>query len=862
MFKYIFLITIFCSVICSQVKITGGRLFGGKIIASSSRYDTTIIALPSSSRTSYFPVVEQTTHGTNYYYASSDNGGNDANSGLTPELPKATLPFNNSTFMNALQPGDSVLLKRGSEWASYNDFVGNVVGTTSGRIVFGAYGTKGTEIKNGVYDNDPYIHASRMNMSGAHWNLQNIIFDDFTIRASVWSAGSSSPYPPYDNGIEVSTVAYFARLNITAYFNYDVKILRCTFNENLAVQNRTHPSHIPLDNLSSGLKNLGNISQLEIGYCYFPDTQTWGEDRMALGLVGDSLWIHHNTVFGALDNILDLGSGNFHVIECNYFVRSLQSVVKIHSQGGWADSIIFRFNICVTEGASYALAFENCSNVNIYNNTLVGKFWGLAFWDRDRFRLEAYYGTTKHCKIFNNLIKGAIYIGGQWRNEMIIATDKFKWDTVYTFSSYTSTTSDIAYISVTDFGKFTGYLGIGMASGDTLHKYNHFFSNTYDQDYNVRYAQTGDFPNQNGATNNDYSLTDNTHWLRSHSGETTRSSIAFSNDQSEDLTVPTTFANSGDYSLTAGSADINSGTDLVNPSWTSYIPLLDYNGNNIKISTVSRGALQAAGTEPDTDSGLGGYDTLIVDKLAPNTPHSVVATAFLADSVVITYKQGDTFDSVQVKRDGVRISSYVGNYKSKYVDTSIEGDNIYTYQIVGFRGGVSKASVTDTAWVKSQTVEPEVFITDYINPSSTGEDYNQWSDATDAYSVNSQGAYPNANNEQQDYHNYSFGISSGTPIGIEVKLVLNSWTNGTTSTIGVELSNDGGSTYSSTGYSASNSTTSWNEYTLGGSTNLWGLSWTSGSFSISNFRLRVKGVAGDDNPTLDAAQVRVYYTQP
>lgn len=546
----------------------------------------------TTSTNSYFPVIAQTADGTNYYYASSDNGGNDANNGLTPSTPKATLPFKNATFMNALQPGDSVLLKRGSEWSSYNDFTGTVNGTPSGRIVFGAYGTKGTEIKPGVYDNDPYIHASRTNMNGSYWNLESIQFDDFTLRASSWSAGSSSPYPDYDNGIEVNNAPYFARLNITAYFNYDVKILNCTFYENFSIQNRTHPTHLPLDNITSELKGLGNISKLELGGCYFPDTQTWGEDRMAFGLVGDSLWIHNNVAFGALDNVLDLGSGKFHVIENNIFARALSSVVKVHSQGGWCDSIIVRFNIFVTEAASYPLVFENCRNIYTYNNTLVGKYWGFAFWDRDRFRLEAYYGTTKHCKVFNNLVKGAIYIGGQWTNEMIVSDNKFKWDTVYSFTNYTSTTSDIAYLPVTDFGDFTGYLGIGLASGDTLHKYNDFTSNTYDQNFYVRYAETGDFPNQDGATNNDYYLNNNTYWLRSRSGETARSSIAFVDDNSDDLTVPTTFANYGDYSLEVGSPDLGTGRTVIMPSWTSYLPTTDYFGNTINYTTPNRGAIQ------------------------------------------------------------------------------------------------------------------------------------------------------------------------------------------------------------------------------------------------------------------------------
>lgn len=144
-------------------------------------------------------------------------------------------------------------------------------------------------------------------------------------------------------------------------------------------------------------------------------------------------------------------------------------------------------------------------------------------------------------------------------------------------------------------------------------------------------------------------------------------------------------------------------------------------------------------------------------------------------------------------------------------------------------------------------------------PTSTGEDYNQWSDATDAYTSNNTGAYPDVDNEEQDYYGYSFNLPTGIDIfGVEVVVRMNSY-SGTSATIGVEISADGGATYSTTGYSVTSASTGFANTTLGSSTDLWGLSLTGTSFSASNFRLKVKGIAGGDNPTLDYASVNVYY---
>lgn len=159
------------------------------------------------------------------------------------------------------------------------------------------------------------------------------------------------------------------------------------------------------------------------------------------------------------------------------------------------------------------------------------------------------------------------------------------------------------------------------------------------------------------------------------------------------------------------------------------------------------------------------------------------------------------------------------------------------------------------------TVTYTTTTTDYKYPNSTGEDYNQWSDATSAYSSDDDGSYPNANNEQQDYYGYAFGIPAGAEIlGIEASLKFVSYEGGgATSTIGIEISNNGGSTYSATSYQVSTTSTTFVTQAVGGASSLWGLTWTPTALSTTNFRARVKGLAGNDLPTLDYIAFRITY---
>ncbi len=144
------------------------------------------------------------------------------------------------------------------------------------------------------------------------------------------------------------------------------------------------------------------------------------------------------------------------------------------------------------------------------------------------------------------------------------------------------------------------------------------------------------------------------------------------------------------------------------------------------------------------------------------------------------------------------------------------------------------------------------------SPSATGEDHNQWSTPSSAYASNNDYAFEDTLNHKQDYYNFTFGIPSGATInGIEVKLEAKDQEIAT-GVIGVELSHNGGTTYTSSGKDTGTLTGSDAVYTLGGSSDTWGRSWSDTEFSNTNFRLRVN--ADTLYLWLDHVQAKVYYT--
>ncbi len=114
------------------------------------------------------------------------------------------------------------------------------------------------------------------------------------------------------------------------------------------------------------------------------------------------------------------------------------------------------------------------------------------------------------------------------------------------------------------------------------------------------------------------------------------------------------------------------------------------------------------------------------------------------------------------------------------------------------------------------------------------------------------------------YYDYGASIPVGSSIsGIEVR--LDAWADSTTGSpfMCVELSWDGGATWTATKNTATLGTAE-ATFTLGTTTDTWGRTWASTDFTNANFRVRITNVAGNTarDFRLDWAAVQVSYVAP
>ncbi|GAG31790.1 unnamed protein product, partial [marine sediment metagenome] len=145
------------------------------------------------------------------------------------------------------------------------------------------------------------------------------------------------------------------------------------------------------------------------------------------------------------------------------------------------------------------------------------------------------------------------------------------------------------------------------------------------------------------------------------------------------------------------------------------------------------------------------------------------------------------------------------------------------------------------------------------SPGSTGDDHNDWSDPTKAYSKNNDWTMSGtASTEYQDYYNFGFGVPVGAIIdGIEVRYYIKS--QYTFWLIRTALSWDGGSTYTSSQDSGQDSGEKY--YTEGSDSDNWGRTWDASEVSNTSFRVRMDNGPSRYGDMVDHIEVKVYYTE-
>jgi len=139
-----------------------------------------------------------------------------------------------------------------------------------------------------------------------------------------------------------------------------------------------------------------------------------------------------------------------------------------------------------------------------------------------------------------------------------------------------------------------------------------------------------------------------------------------------------------------------------------------------------------------------------------------------------------------------------------------------------------------------------------------GANSGSWQSGANAYDQ-VDGTYATTSSAvTHNFTDYGHGILGSDEInGIEVRLEV----SGTTAAgnIGVELSWDGGSSFTTSGKVTPTLTTTDSVVVLGGSSDLWGRVWSADELSDVNFAVRLTGAPDTNEIRLDALVVRVYH---
>jgi len=188
----------------------------------------------------------------------------------------------------------------------------------------------------------------------------------------------------------------------------------------------------------------------------------------------------------------------------------------------------------------------------------------------------------------------------------------------------------------------------------------------------------------------------------------------------------------------------------------------------------------------------------------------------------------------------------------------------------GFGFYISQSNNPDNTF----TSAPSFANTGYLRPSAqaatSGGDNNGFElDPTDAY-TDADGYASNINGALDSHLYYDYGVSlpSGSMInGIRVR--VDWWLDGVggDNSLGVQLSSDGGASWTALKVDATE-TTSEHTAILSGAADIWGRLWTGDDLSNANFRVRLtcncSGGAECDGRDyyLDWVVVNVFYTPP
>ncbi len=298
--------------------------------------------------------------------------------------------------------------------------------------------------------------------------------------------------------------------------------------------------------------------------------------------------------------------------------------------------------------------------------------------------------------------------------------------------------------------------------------------------------------------------------------------------------------------ITAQSGSVTRG------EWITIFP--DPNGGAAQLSTLTTGTGSATG-------GTSISGTVTLSKAAPSGGASVTLSTSNSSAAqvppIVTVPAGQSSASFTITTSAVAANTSVtitGTYgvsRSATITVLAGGGGGGTGN-TGLRGPTANAADSGGDGNGFQS-----------NPTNAYTDNSSSAVDTDSGTVSSTSC-SSTGRDRHRFFNYGITIPAGASVkGIEVRLDARADSTSGTPRMCVELSWDGGATWTAAQVTSTLST-SLATRTLGGTANTWGRSWTAADLSNANFRVRVTNVASSTSRdfTLEWIAVRVTHSTP
>jgi PKD repeat protein len=352
---------------------------------NSVTHDVTVTAPPP-------PVVS--------YYV--DCAGSDSNNGLSSSTPWRTLAKAN---LAALQPGESLLLKRDCTWNE--QLVAGWTGTSTNPVLIGAYGT----------GSDPLIQRdaqgtstsmSDVSVSGSYQTIEHLrvkIVNPRLDSACLQTDGSAMPHGFYA-GVSLGDTSSYDTVRYIDASSLSVGITMSDLTDhNTVSDNYLHDLHwlwglakesggaigsVGINLHGNDSEFTRNLAERNLGYCTYSDGTISRYSTPFEVYNANRNYVHHNRAFGHRKNF-EMGHDSTHTTDDNVYAYNLVVSdaadaigVNIHGTGNSFGPVnrtqIYNNTIVLTGANSQALVCSSTpGGTTVIDNILVAE-WKAAYY--------------------------------------------------------------------------------------------------------------------------------------------------------------------------------------------------------------------------------------------------------------------------------------------------------------------------------------------------------------------------------------------------------------------------------------------------------------------------------------------------